>query len=249
MSRPWLVLCVLLAGVLLAPTVWAQDGSLYVDPATPEAESVRSLFVVTLVIATIVFVLVEGLLFYVLWRGRRTKHVPRDETHRGHVTAEIVWTIIPALILLGLGVASAGTLFRLDDVPDDADIVVKVNARQFVWTFDYSENPGFDRNTTRATTNELRVQSGSTVRLDVRGLDVIHSFFVPEFALKIDAFPDRITHQWFTAPAPGTYPLQCTEFCGAGHHLMQGNIVVFPAGEQPVPYGTYRAPAATNATG
>lgn len=247
------VLVVLLATLVVPATVLAQAGSLYVEPKTNEARSVMTLFNITLVIAVIVFVFVEGLLFVVIWRARKIRREHVEVAHRGHVTAEVVWTIIPALVLLGLGVASAGTLFNLDTVPTQTDVTVKVTAHQFVWTYDYSENAGYDRNVTKSASNTLYVETGKVVKLDIRSVDVIHSFFVPEFSLKLDAFPDRTNHQWFTAPAPGEYFMQCTEYCGVGHHLMQGKIVVFPAGQQPVPYGLYTPPPppsnTTNSTG
>ena len=233
----------MLALVLLAPAALAAESlELYPAPATGDARAVFSLFNLTLVLAMVVFVAVEALLLYILWRFRHNKTVPGDELHRGHTGAEIAWTIVPAVILLGLGSVSAVTLFELDEVPDRADVNVRVIASQFVWTFDY-----LDDDQTRDGINELRVEEGRTVRLEIVSRDVEHQLFIPAFAMKISAIPGRTNLEFFTAPAPGAYHLECTMYCGYGHHEMGAaseatKVTVFPAGSQPLPYG--RAPPA-----
>lgn len=235
MSR--LSAAVLLALLLIAPLVAAAESpDLYAAPATKEAESIQGLFNLTLGLAMVVFVVVEALLFYIIWRFRNNKTVPRDEMHRGHTGAEIAWTIVPAVILLGLGTVSAVTLFDVDEVPDQADVNVKVVASQFIWTFNYTDGGARD------TINELRVEEGKTVRMEIVSKDVEHQLFIPAFALKISAIPGRTNLEYFTAPAPGTYHLECTMYCGFGHHEMGAanegtKVTVFPAGSQPLPYG------------
>lgn len=249
----------------------AQD--LYVPPATENARDVLQLFNITMWIALAVFVLVEGLLLYMILKFRKNTKVPRDEGHRGHTTAEIVWTVIPAAILLFLGFLSAGTLIQIDTIPDDTDFTVRVEARQFSWRFVYPDDAGTAYaggavtgeggwcaapNQARCSLNEMRVQEGSRVKILVVGLDVIHAFAIPEFALKLDAVPGKVHPQWFEAPmlngaASREFFIQCMEYCGVGHHLMGPSkeaqdagsapkLVIFPAGSQPLAWG--RAPAA-----
>ena len=236
-------IAVVLALVTLAPlAAAAEELELYPAPATEEAVAVQGLFNLTLGLAMVVFVVVEVLLFYIIWRFRHNKTVPRDELHRGHTGAEIAWTIVPAVILLGLGSVSAVTLFEIDEVPDAADVNVRVIASQFVWTFDY-----LDDDRTRDGINELRVEEGKTVRMEIVSRDVEHQLFIPAFAMKISAIPGRTNLEYFTAPAPGSYHLECTMYCGYGHHEMGSaseatKVTVFAAGSQAQPYG--RVPAA-----
>jgi cytochrome c oxidase subunit 2 len=245
----------------------AQD--LYVQPATQNARDVAQLFRITLGIAIFVFVFVMGLMFYMLLRFKKNTRVPKDEGHRGHNTAEIVWTVIPAAILLFLGFLSAGTLIQLDEIPTDTDFTVTVEARQFSWRFIYPDEAGAPfplggdarawcaaPNQSRCSINELRLAEGSKVKINVIALDVIHAFAVPEFAIKLDAVPGKVHEQWFIVPmldgaTSKTYFVQCMEYCGVGHHLMGPSkeaedagsvpkLSVFGAGSQPLPYG--RAP-------
>lgn len=248
----------------------AQD--LYVQPATQNARDVASLFNITLGIALFVFILVEGLLLYMIFRFRKNTRVPKNEGHRGHTTAEVVWTVIPAAILLFLGFLSAGTLVQLDEVPADTDFEVTVEARQFSWRFIYPDEtgapfvPGSDvrawcaaPNQARCSINEMRLAEGSKVKINVVALDVIHAFAVPEFAVKLDAVPGKVHEQWFVVPmldgaATKTFFVQCMEYCGVGHHLMGPSkeaedagsvpkITVFAGDTQPLPYGRAPAPA------
>ncbi|HUR70074.1 MAG TPA: cytochrome c oxidase subunit II [Candidatus Thermoplasmatota archaeon] len=245
----------------------AQD--LYVQPATQNARDIKGLFNITLAIALVVFVLVEGLLLYMVIRFRNNRKVPREEGHRGHTTAEVVWTVIPAAILLFLGFLSAGTLIHLDTVPDDTDFTIHIEARQFIWRFIYPDDNGVEYNgeadwcrapnQARCSFNDLRLQEGSTVKFTATGLDVIHAFAVPEFGIKADAVPGKTHTAWFQVPSlngasEATYFVQCMEYCGVGHHLMGPSkeasdagsvphITVFPAGAQPLAWGKPAAEA------
>lgn len=223
---------------MLGALYLAQD--LYVPPATESAREVASLFNITLWIALVVWAFVTGLLLYIIIKFRKNTKVPRDETHRGHTTAEVVWTVVPAAILLFLGFLSAGTLIKIDVVPEDTDFTVKVGASQFTWTFTYPDG--------NRTINDLRLQEGSRVRVELTSLDVIHAFAVPEFAIKQDAVPGKTHTSWFDVPRAGAgtteFFIQCMEYCGVGHHDMRAKITVFPAGSQPLPYGRAPPPAA-----
>lgn len=229
-----LTLLTLIAIAATPLAIAAETLELYPTPKTETARSVQTLFNATFIIAMIVFVGVEGLLFYIIWKFRNNKTVPANETHRGNTRAEIIWTIIPAVVLLGLGGASAMTLFTIDEIPENPDFAVRVEASQFVWQFIYP--------TGAPTFNDLRVETGQLVRLDVVSKDVEHQLFIPAFAIKLSAIPGRTNHQWFLAPEPGHYPLECTMYCGYGHHDMGAastttGVNVFAKGAQPLPYG------------
>lgn len=242
MVRRSLTLAASLLVLLLAPLAVAEELELYPTPRTDVARSVQDLFNVTLIIAMVVFVGVEGLLFYIIWKFRNNKTVPAGETHRGHTKAEIVWTIVPAVILLGLGGASAVTLFEIDTVPEnDIDFAVRVEASQFSWRFVYPDG--------KASVNQLLVEEGQTVRIDLVSKDVEHQLFIPNFAIKLSAIPGRTNHQWFIAPEPGDYHMECTMYCGFGHHDMGAasddiRVTVFAKGTQSTPYGRPAPPPA-----
>lgn len=229
----------------LLPVSTAEEFEVYVEPQTPVAAEVYDLFLVITGVALFVFVLVEGLLLYTLWRFRNNTDSPEGETERGHTKAEVVWTIIPAVILIGLGVLSAGTLAKTDAVPEQVDFTVKVDAFQWGWRFVYPDG--------NATVNVLRVQEGSVVGLDVTSRDVIHSVWIPAFALKLDAVPGQVHKQSFVAPPvtdgdPDEYFLQCAEFCGLSHHAMHAQVLVFAKDSQPLPYGKLPPPPPPPAT-
>ncbi len=239
---PGLSAVLLLSMVALAPMAAAQVGEeYYVPPATDLADQVQGLFNLIFWIGLAVLVFVEVLIVVAFVKFRDNEDVPENETRRGNHRLEIAWTAVPAVILLLVGGLSAGTLFELDHVPEDADFAVGVDAQQFAWVSTYPISE--DGAELRPSFNTLRVEEGSTVQMDITASDVIHSLWVPEFAIKIDAVPGRTNHQWFHTPAyeeggDNEYFLQCAEYCGVGHHDMQGSIVVFPEGEQNVPYGT-----------
>lgn len=232
--------------------------SLYVPPATDSAREVATLFYVTLWIALVVWVFVTGLLVYMIVKFRKNTKVPREESHRGHTTAEVVWTVIPAAILLFLGFLSAGTLVHLDEIPDDTDVSIGVQGSQFTWQFFYPDANGTayngeadwcaGANRARCSFSELRLQENQRIKGTISGKDVIHAFAVPEFAIKVDAVPGKARTFWFETPDVGTEPVtyfvQCMEYCGVGHHDMRGTVTIFPEGSQTRPYGAADAPAA-----
>lgn len=240
---PGLSAVLLVTMLALAPVAAAQMGEeYYPPPRTDLAEQVQGLFNLIFWIGIAVLVFVEVLIVVAFVKFRGNEDIPEHETRRGNHRLEIAWTAVPAVILLLVGGLSAGTLFELDQVPgDDADFTVNVDAQQFAWVTTYpSPADGVDL---RPSVNTLRVEEGATVQMDITAADVIHSLWVPSFAIKIDAVPGRVNHQWFDAPAyqeggDNEFFLQCAEYCGAGHHAMQGSIQVFPEGEQNIPYGT-----------
>ncbi len=104
-----------------------------------------------------------------------------------------------------------------------------VVASRFIWDFQYPDGS--------VSQGLLRVQVNEVVLLNITSRDVIHSYFIPEFGLKIDAVPGRINTYWFQALQVGTYHIECAEYCGVGHYSMVGTLEVFPEGSQPAPYG------------
>jgi cytochrome c oxidase subunit 2 len=198
-----------------------------VAPASTSAELISQLFWFTLVLATIVFVLVEGLLIYSSLRFRRRAPLPVHEPPQihGNTRLEVMWAIVPALILISLFAITVTRLGTLGSIPQDPNAMhIAVTGRQFEWQFDY---PG----TNMSSTNELVIPVGRPVVMDVTSEDVIHSFWVPDLYGKIDANPGRTNHIWFQARNPGTYRGVCAELCGDAHALMLFRVEVLPEAE------------------
>jgi cytochrome c oxidase subunit II len=163
--------------------------------------------------ALLVFVLVEGVLVYAIFRFRGKPGDPEPHQTHGNTTVEIIWTVIPALILAAIAVPTVRAIFETNAVPGKDALTIEVVGHQWWWEFRYPEF-----NVT--TANEIHVPVGRTVSLRMGSADVIHSFWVPQFAGKRDVFANRETRLWFKAEAEGDYPAQCAEFCGIQHARM-----------------------------
>src|ERR1700694_662747 len=209
-----------LAVVVLASPSPAAAQAWVVAPASDGAEIISQLFWFTLVLATIVFVLVEGLLIYSSLRSRRHAPLPIHEPPQmhGNTRLEVMWATVPALILIGLFGITVSRLGDLSQIPTDPNTLhISVTGRQFQWDFAYGHSGV-------KTTNDLHLPVGTPLIFDVTSTDVIHSFWVPDLYGKIDANPGRINHISFKANAPGTYRGVCAELCGAGHAGMQFRV-------------------------
>jgi cytochrome c oxidase subunit 2 len=188
---------------------------------------------------TFVLVFVTMLAFIVKYRdrpGRRARY-----TH-GNTTLEIVWTVVPALILVVLTILSVPAWSKIKMTMPDTDFVVQVTAKQFNWQVTYPGADGtFGTADDKTLLDEMHVPVNKVVRVVLKSQDVIHSFFVPQFRMKQDAVPGREIRQWFEATKPGKYEWPCAELCGFGHSGMKGWIYVHTPDE-------YRKWAAQNLT-
>lgn len=188
------------------------------DSASKQGAAIDQLFSLTLGIATVVFVIVELTLLYSIARFGRQ---PGDETDgppvRGDTRLEFFWTLIPALTIFFIGFVSYGVLNQLDQAAPDA-LPVEVKAMQFAWQFYYPEAD--------VTSTELHVPVDRQAQLKMRSTDVVHSFWVPAMRIKKDVLPDRVTEARITPTETGSYPIVCTELCGAGHAIMRSQVVV-----------------------
>jgi cytochrome c oxidase subunit 2 len=214
------------------------------DPASPPAEDIRELFVLVLVITGVIFVLVEGVLIYSVLRFRagpsRNVNAPPKEPPQvyGSAPIELAWTAGPALVVFLLILVLSRTVFevRALDVshasgapPGAKPLHVTVIGHQFWWEYVYEEYDG--QKLGFATANELRVPAGEpgTPRpalLKLKSADVIHSFWVPRLAGKMDLIPGRTNTLWFQSDRPGVYLGQCAEFCGTQHANMMIRVIV-----------------------
>jgi cytochrome c oxidase subunit 2 len=163
--------------------------------------------------AVLVFVLVEGALLYAIFRFRGKPGDPEPTQVHGNTTVEIIWTIIPALILAAIAVPTVRGIFETSAIPGASALQVQVIGHQWWWEFRY---PSLNL----TTANELHIPVGQTVSLRMMTTDVVHSFWIPRFAGKRDVFPNRETRLWFKAEEAGEYSGQCAEFCGIQHGRM-----------------------------
>jgi cytochrome c oxidase subunit 2 len=168
--------------------------------------------------AVAVFILVEGALVYAIFRFRGKPNDPEPHQIHGNTTIEIIWTVIPALILAAIAVPTVKGIFETNTTPSETGVKVEVVGHQWWWEFRY---PDFKV----TTANELHVPVGQTVALHMSTMDVVHSFWPPRFAGKRDVFPNRETRMWFKAEKSGEYSGQCAEFCGIQHGRMGFRIV------------------------
>jgi cytochrome c oxidase subunit II len=209
-GAPLLVLALAASGCLLPP-----------DPVTEAGQDVFNLYLVVLALAAIVFIGVEGFILYAIFRYRRQ---PGDdvlpEQHHGNNTIEIIWTIIPSVIVLILFVASVITLDAVEGRTEDPEVVtIEVDGFQWQWTFSYPE--GGTTTGTIGSPPTLVVPVNEPVRLILNALDVNHAFYVPQFLIKRDLIPvgenGEPNELEFTITEEGTYAGQCAEFCGTAH--------------------------------
>jgi cytochrome c oxidase subunit II len=163
--------------------------------------------------AVVVFVLVEGALLYAVFRFRGKEGDAEPTQVHGNTTIEIIWTVIPALILAAIAVPTVRGIFQTNAIPGRRALQVQVIGHQWWWEFRYP--------TLNITTaNELHIPVGQTVSFRMGTVDIVHSFWPPRFAGKRDVFPNRESRLWFKAEVPGEYPGQCAEFCGMQHARM-----------------------------
>ena len=180
------------------------------------------IYAITAITGILVFAaLIAFLVMYRDRPGRRARY-----TH-GNTTLEIVWTIVPALILVVLTFLSVPAWSKIKMSQPPTDIVIQVNAKQFNWQVSYPGPDGkFGTDDDKQFLDEMHVPVNKPIRVILKSQDVIHSFFVPSFRIKQDAVPGREIPAWFDATKPGKYEWPCAELCGFGHSGMKGWVYV-----------------------
>jgi cytochrome c oxidase subunit 2 len=187
-------------------------------------------FLLVLITAITVFVLALLLIVMIRFNARANPN-PSRATHNALI--EVVWTIAPVVILLAIAVPSFRLLFLELDAPK-ANLTVKATGKQWYWSYNYPDNGNFefdsilvedkdlkpDQPRLLTVDNEMVVPVNKVVHVLVTGADVIHSFAVPSFGIKIDAVPGRLNDTWFKATSEGRFHGQCSELCGKDHAFM-----------------------------
>ena len=190
---------------------------------------IDSLFMLIFWITTIVFVGVQAVLIWFLFKYRAQPGRRATYSH-GNNTLEIAWTIAPSIILVVLALLSRATWDEIKAEMPPHDVTVRVFAKQFNWDFIYPGPDGaFDTADDQTVENELTVPVDKVVKLEMLSRDVIHSFFVPVLRFKQDTMPGRQIDGWFKATKTGEYEIPCAELCGFGHSGMLGYLKVLSA--------------------
>lgn len=211
------------------PTPW-QLG--FQPAATPVMEKIESMYYFMLVILTFVVIFVVGLLAYTLWRfSAKNNPIPDKFTH--NVAIEIIWTVIPVILLIIIAVPTFKSIYYVNQTPK-AEFTIKVSAYQWYWHYEYPDHGGFGFDSYMVADKDLQegqlrlldvdnriyIPENTVVRFLITSGDVIHSFAVPAFGIKVDAVPGRINETWVKVGNRGVYYGQCSELCGANHAFM-----------------------------
>ena len=193
------------------------------ETITPEGSRVDALLWFLFWCSAVFFVLVTVVLLYAVWAFRAE---PDDESegkpHHGNTRLEIVWTIVPAILLIVVAVLSTIVLNRNESLAAERT-VVEVRGEQFAWSYVWADRG--------IASGDLRVPVDQQVELNIKAADVIHSWWVPEVRIKQDAVPGITTRLLFTPEKTGTYEVICAELCGAGHGVMRSRMIVMEPDE------------------
>ena len=216
------------------PKPWQMN---FQPPATPVMEQLVDFHDELLIIITLITIFVLGLLAYVMVRFHHTRHpLPTRTSHNPVI--EILWTVVPVVILVLIAIPSFKLMYYMDRVPN-ADMTIKVTAHQWYWSYEYPDQGGlgFDSNLIQEkdlkpgqkrlleVDNPLVVPVDTNVRVQVTGSDVIHSWFVPSFGVQEYAVIGRLNESWFRVEHEGTYYGECNQICGVNHAFMPINVV------------------------
>jgi cytochrome c oxidase subunit II len=214
------------------PTAWEMSMQ---TPVTEPAQFLNALHDGVNVVIFLITAFVLALLLVVIFKfNEKANPTPSKTTH--HTGLEIAWTLIPALILVGIAIPSFRLLTLEIQLPK-ADITVKAVGHQWYWSYEYPEDQGggfgydsymlsredaakANQPALLAVDNELVLPAGKTVVVQVVGADVIHNFAIPSFGVRMDAVPGRLNQTWFKTDVEGTYYGQCSRLCGANHAFM-----------------------------
>jgi cytochrome c oxidase subunit 2 len=230
-------LATLVLTLLVPDLAWAEARNWqlgFQEAATPVARELHDFHHFLLIIITGIVIFVFGLLFYVMLRfNSRANPVPSTTTH--HVGLEILWTVVPVLILIMIAIPSFSLLYYMDRTKNP-EMTLKITGYQWYWGYEYPDHGGLSFTANQVKTEDIdstkkQIRQLSTdhpvvlpidtdIQILVTAADVLHSFAMPSFGVKIDAVPGRTNETWTRIEKPGVYYGQCSELCGTGHAFM-----------------------------
>ena len=203
---------------------------------TEVSQAAYDIHMIMMWICTVIGIAVFGFMFYVMYAHRKSRGAVAENFHE-NLLVELLWTIVPAIILIVMAIPATTALLKVYDT-ENADIDIKVTGYQWKWQYEYlgedvkymselrtPQDEIYGREPKgehylREVTEPLVLPAGKKVRFLITGNDVIHSWWVPDFGVKRDAVPGLFTSAWAKTDKPGTYVGECTELCGSGHAFM-----------------------------
>ncbi|TWU28073.1 cytochrome c oxidase subunit II [Bythopirellula polymerisocia] len=219
------------------------------QPESPEAQAIYDLFILVLMISAAIFIIVAGLIAVALWRGRSRAILPKQDF--GSEKREIYWMVGPILIVIWITAISAKLILTVNAFPkiqppgdEMAEADLTVTGHQWWWEIEHHESGIVEA-------NEIYIPTGKKLRVKLQSADVIHCFWVPQLARKMDVIPGRENYIWLEAGKPGVYQGRCAEYCGNQHAWMNFKVYAlttdefakWESGEKVAP-GTPAEPAA-----
>lgn len=234
----------------LATNAWAGYDFNIPQPATPISQQIYGLHMYILIVCAVIFVVVFSMMFYSIFKFRKSKGAKPDVNFHESTLIEIIWTVIPFIILIAMAVPATKTVLDMKD-STNPDITVKVTAYQWGWRYDYSADdfgfysnlstpwsqvgqPGMAQSEVEAkgkdylleVDNAMVVPVGKRVRLLITSNDVIHGWYVPQLGVNQYGIPGFIKDVWFKATEVGTFKGQCSQICGKLHGYMPITVIV-----------------------
>jgi cytochrome c oxidase subunit 2 len=187
------------------------------DPQSPQARAIYDLGIVSTIVFVLIFVVVAGAIAYAIFRFRAREGEPEPKQFAGSKKVEIIWTVIPFLIVVFLFVLTLRGMNRADPPPAPSPDLV-VTGHQFWWEAEYPASGA-------VTANEIHIPVGKPLSVRLDSKDVLHEFWVPKLARKMTTVPGQPNHIWLQADKPGVYIGTCSEFCGTQHAWMRILVV------------------------
>lgn len=200
--------------------------------ASPVMEDIQSFHTMLLWIITLITILVLALMVYVMVRFRRSAN-PQPSNFTHNTTVEVLWTVIPVIILVAIAVPSFKLLYKADSIADP-EMTLKITGNQWYWTYNYPDHGDFSFDSNILASDELKegdlrqlsvdnvvvLPVDTDIRLQLTAVDVLHNWAMPNFGIKIDTVPGRLRETWVRITREGTFYGQCSELCGSRHAYM-----------------------------
>ena len=214
----------LLGGMMLLPRLaGAEDVYSTLSPESSDARDIQFLYKIIFWLALVVFIGVQLAIVYTVLRYRRRREdEPRPAQIHGNQKLEILWTIIPAIVLVAIFIPTVRAMYRIEDRAEGGEYVIEVYGKQWWWEVHYKEPEAV---ADVVTANEIYIPVNTRVRVELLSSNVIHSFYVPQLAGKMDVIPGHTNVMSVEADTPGVYYGECAEFCGESHAYMRFKII------------------------
>ena len=207
--------------LILTISCSSKDPQSTFDTLGPVSRLQLELFYILFWVGLIIFILITAVVLYIILKYRAKSGDPIPEQIHGNTKLEIIWTILPIIIIVAIAVPSVQAIFA-SSKPDNSftnnDLTINATGKQWWFEFEYPEYG-------LITANEVHIPIGEAVTIKLHSKDVLHSFWVPKLAGKVDMVPNNNNHLWLQADEPGIYYGHCAEFCGQAHALMRFKLI------------------------